>query len=180
MSEWRILELAFSDKGIQALELDAIAPSISAIANGLLKDAFGSRYQISFRTTRLGGTGKTQKQIEDFLIEVLDTETGDTQEIRTLSGGEAVWIKRALYDAFGIIRARNTNLIFMTAFQDEADGALDPDARVTYLRMLQAAHKQSGRRHTILITHSSEIQEMIQTKIEVSKLCPRKNSGVAA
>lgn len=179
-TEWRLLETAFSDKGIQALELDAIAPSISAIANGLLKDAFGSRYQINFRTTRISGSGKTQKQIEDFLIEVLDSETGETQEIRTLSGGESVWIKRALYDSFGIIRARNTNLIFLTAFQDEADGALDPDARVTYFRMLEAAHIQSGRRHTILISHSSEIQEMIQTKIEVTKLSGRKQSSVAA
>ncbi len=179
-AEWRLLEIAFGDKGIQALELDAIAPSISAIANGLLRDAFGSRYQINFQTTRLSGSGKAQKQIEDFLIEVLDSETGDTQEIRTLSGGESVWIKRALYDAFGIVRARNTNLVFLTAFQDEADGALDPESKVTYLRMLEAAHKQSGRRHTILISHSPEIQEMIQTKIEIAKLTGRKESGVAA
>ena len=172
-AEWRLLELACSDKGIQALELDAVAPSIAAIANQLLRDAFGSRYQLEFDTTRLSGTGKAQRQIEDFLIYVLDSETGERQEIATLSGGEAVWIRRALYDAFGVIRARSTGLQFLTVFMDEADGALDPEARLTYLRMLQSAHAQAGRRHSIIITHSAELQELIATRVEVAKLRPR-------
>jgi ABC-type molybdenum transport system ATPase subunit/photorepair protein PhrA len=41
---------------------------------------------------------------------------------------------------------------------DEADGALDPEQRLTYLRMLQAAHAQAGRRHSVMITHSVELQ----------------------
>jgi DNA repair protein SbcC/Rad50 len=174
IAEWRLLELACSDKGIQALELDAVAPSIAAIANELLRGAFGSRYQLEFNTTRLSGTGARQKQIEDFLVQVLDAETGESQEIATLSGGEAVWIRRALYDAFGIIRARSTGLTFLTVFMDEADGALDPEQRLTYLRMLQAAHAQAGRRHSVMITHSVELQELIQARIEVARLKPRK------
>ena len=180
VAEWRLLELAFSDKGVQALELDAVAPSIAAIANGLLRDAFGTRYQIEFNTTRMGGTGARQRQIEDFLINILDSETGDTQELSTLSGGETVWIRRALYDAFGIIRARNTRLQFLTVFQDEADGALDPAARLTYLRMLESAHRQAGRRHTLIITHSEALQELIQARVEVAKLKARQGEAVAA
>jgi exonuclease SbcC len=178
-AEWRLLEFACSDKGIQALELDAVAPSIMAIANDLLKGAFGSRYQLEARTTRLSGSGKAQKQIEDFLIDVLDTETGEAQEIATLSGGEAVWIRRALYDAFGIIRARSTGLQFLTVFQDEADGALDPEQKLTYFRMLQAAHAQSGRRHTVLISHDQGIQELVGSRVEVRRLRPRKEAVAA-
>jgi exonuclease SbcC len=180
VAEWKTLELACSDKGIQALELDAVAPSIGAIANALLRGAFGSRYQLEFDTQRLSGTGKTQKLIEDFLIYVLDSETGERQEISTLSGGEAVWIRRALYDAFGVIRARSTGLQFLTAFQDEADGALDPEARLTYYRMLVAAHEQSGRSHTIIITHSSDLQELIPNRVEVTKLKGRPDKEAAA
>jgi exonuclease SbcC len=173
VAEWRLLELSCSDKGIQALELDAVAPSIGAIANGLLREAFGSRYQVEFSTTRMGGKGAAQTQIETFQIMILDTETGESQEIATLSGGEAVWIRRALYDAFGLIRARSTNLVFLTTFQDETDGQLDPEARLTYLRMVASAHRQAGRRHTIMITHSVELQELIPARIVVAKLKPR-------
>ncbi|MBL8968249.1 MAG: hypothetical protein JNG85_14680 [Spirochaetaceae bacterium] len=168
--DWRLLERATGSDGIQALELDALAPSIAAVANRLLAEAYGSRYAIRFDTTRIGGKGTRTKQIEDFLVQVLDSETGEEQEIATLSGGEGVWIKRALYDAFAAIRAQNTGVKFLTCFQDEADGALDPEARMRYLRMLEAAHRESGRYQTILITHSRELQAMVAEAIDVTSL----------
>lgn len=168
--DWRFLERACGPDGIQALELDALAPSIAAVANRLLEEAYGSRYSIRFDTTRMGGKGARAKQIEDFLVMILDSETGEEQEISTLSGGEAVWIKRALYDAFAAIRAQNTGVQFLTAFQDETDGALDPEARMKYLRMLEAAHRESGRYQTILITHSRELQAMVSQIIDVTQL----------
>lgn len=170
VARWRLLERACGKDGIPALELDAVAPSVAAVANNLLDAAYGSRYAIEFRTTRMGGSGARQKQIEDFLIYITDTETGEEQEISTLSGGESVWIKRAIYDAFAVIRAQNTGVKFLSCFQDETDGALDPDARVRYLRMLEEAHKQSGRAHTVLITHSSELQAMISDRVDVRDL----------
>ncbi len=170
LADWRMLERACGPDGIQALELDALAPSIASVANRLFADAYGSRYAIRFDTTRIGGKGAKAKQIEDFLVMVTDSESGEEQEISTLSGGESVWIKRALYDAFSVIRARNTDVRFMTAFQDETDGALDPEARMQYLRMLEAAHRESGRYQTILITHSTELQAMVQSTINVADL----------
>jgi exonuclease SbcC len=168
--EWRVLERACGPDGIQALELDALSPTISGVANNLLEAAYGPRYRLEFRTTRTGGSGSRTKQIEDFLIMVVDSEDGSEQEISTLSGGESVWIKRALYDAFAIVRARNTGVQFLTTFQDEADGALDPDARVRYFAMMEAAHRESGRHHTILITHSSELQQMIEQRVDVTEI----------
>jgi exonuclease SbcC len=178
-AEWRLLEKACGPDGIQALELDALSPSIAAVANDLLAGAYGTRFAVEFRTTRIGGQGSKRKQIEDFLIYILDQETGEEQEIATLSGGESVWIKRALYDAFAIIRARNTGITFLTAFQDETDGALDPEARTRYLRMLEAAHAQSGRHQTLLITHSRELQEMIAQTIDVTTLTARASEEKA-
>lgn len=173
-SEWHLLEKACGSDGIQALELDALAPFIAAVANRLLSGAYGSRYQLEFRTTRIAGTGKKTKQVEDFEIFVLDTESGDEQEIATLSGGESVWIKKALYDAFGIVRSNNTGIRFQTVMMDEADGALDPDSRMQYLHMLEAAHIESGRYQTLIITHSPELQSMVDQVIDVTKLEPRK------
>jgi exonuclease SbcC len=114
--------------------------------------------------------------METFEVYIHDTEAGTEQELKTLSGGEGVWIKKAIYDAFGIIRAQNTGTQFLTAFQDEADGALDPDSRERFFRMLERAHEESGRRHTIVITHSREIQEMISQRIEMDALTEAKEA----
>jgi len=170
---WDALRYAYSDKGVQALELDALAPSISSTANALL-EIFGSVFRIEFQTTRISGSGKAAKQVEDLLIQVMNQETGKSREISLLSGGERVWVLRALYDAFGLIRAKNSDVRFLTAVQDEADGALDVDARMAYLRMIEDAHRRSGRRKTIIVTHSETLQTMIPTKIFVRDLGPRK------
>ena len=169
-AEWRYLERACGPDGIQALELDAMGPGIAEIANRLLQAAYGSRFQVEFRTTRMGGQGSKRKQIEDFQIIIHDSEDGSEAPYEWMSGGEGVWIKRAIYDAFGIVRDQNTGQRFLTAFQDECDGALDPGARLAYFRMLEAAHQESGRHHTIIITHSQEAQEMVVQRIVMSEL----------
>lgn len=169
-AEWRYLERACGPDGIQALELDAMGPGIAEIANRLLQAAYGSRFQVEFRTTRMGGQGSKRKQIEDFQIIIHDSEDGSEAPYEWMSGGEGVWIKRAIYDAFGIVRDQNTGQRFLTVFQDEADGALDVEARLAYFRMLEAAHQESGRHHTIIITHSQEAQEMTAQRILMSEL----------
>ena len=170
LADWRYLDRACGPDGIQALELDALGPGIAEIANRLLSAAYGGRFGIEFRTTRIAGKGSRTKQVEDFAIYILDNENGSEQELSTLSGGEGVWIKRAIYDAFGIIRDRSTGTRFLTVFQDEADGALDPEARRAYFEMLRAAHAESGRRHTVVITHSAEAQDAIGQKIVMGEL----------
>jgi len=183
LADWRFLERAVGRDGIQALELDALAPSIAEVANKLLGEAYGSRYQIEFRTQREAGKGKSAKMVEDFEIYILDTESGDEQTIDSLSGGEGVWIKKALYSAFGIIRARNTGVQFATVIQDEADGALDPEARMMYLRMVEAERRERGGYQTILVTHDKAIQAMVERTIDVTALGPREKKdegGIAA
>ncbi|WP_321991504.1 hypothetical protein [Marispirochaeta aestuarii] len=177
--DWRLLERACGKDGIQALELDALAPNIAEVANRILRSAYGSKFTIEFRTTRMSGNGSRTKQLETFDIYIHDDEGGE-QTLETLSGGEATWIRRAIYDAFGIIRARNTGTKFLTAIQDEADGALDPAAKERYFRMLEEAHAESGRYQTLIITHSREIQEMIQQTINITSLEARRSEEVAA
>jgi exonuclease SbcC len=169
-AEWELLAKAFGKDGIQALELDALAPGISETANRILESAYGDRFRIEIRTTRMGGNGKKTKQLEDFLIYVTDSEDGEAVLLDDKSGGEAVWIKRAIYDAFAVIRKRNTNFSFLTCFQDEADGALDSAAKTAYCRMLEAVHAESKLRHTVIITHSNEVKAMIEQKIDMEEL----------
>lgn len=167
-TEWDLIAKAFGKDGIQALELDALAPGISETANNLLHSAYGDRFSISIETTRIGGSGKKTKQIEDFKIMV--TDEGATTTLENKSGGEAVWIKRAIYDAFSVIRRRNTGFVFLTCFQDETDGALDASAKTAYCRMLEASHEAARLRHTIIITHSNEVKAMVEQKIAMECL----------
>ena len=167
-TEWELVAKAFGKDGIQALELDALAPGISETANRILKSGYGDRFSISIETTRIGGSGKKTKQIEDFKIMVNDN--GDVTNLENKSGGESVWIKRAIYDAFAVIRRRNTGFAFLTCFQDETDGALDASAKTAYCRMLEASHDAAKLRHTIIITHSNEVKAMIEQKIAMESL----------
>ena len=167
-TEWELVAKAFGKDGIQALELDALAPGISETANNLLHSAYGDRFTISIETTRIGGAGKKTKQLEDFKIMV--TDDGETTTLENKSGGEAVWIKRAIYDAFAVIRRRNTGFAFLTCFQDETDGALDASAKTAYCRMLEASHEAAKLRHTIIITHSNEVKAMVEQKIAMECL----------
>ena len=178
--EWRLLKDICGENGIQALELDALAPNIATIANHILKAAYGSKFQIEFRTVKASGSGSKAKQIEDFSIWVMDIENGTEQLLEDLSGGEEVWIKKAIYSAFAKIRSFNTGKTFLTVCQDEADGALDPEMKEKYFRMIEAAHNESHLRHTIIITHSREIQEMAQQKIVMSELIKIKSASIAA
>jgi ABC-type lipoprotein export system ATPase subunit len=67
----------------------------------------------------------------------------------------------------------------LTVVLDEADGALDSEARMRYLRMIEAAHSESGRFQTIIITHSLELQSMVNTCIAMESLGPSKNDDPA-
>jgi DNA repair exonuclease SbcCD nuclease subunit len=176
--DWRLLERALD--GVRDLELDALAPSISDIATRLLA-ASGDSGHIEIRTTRDGGKGAKRHQIEDFLIYYVD-QSGDEQDLATCSGGEMVWQRQALYNAFSVIRLRNASIQFVTGFLDETDGALDPTARMNYFRMLEAAHAQSGRYQTILITQSKDLAAMASQVIDVTALgvAPVKTEDVAA
>ena len=90
-AEWRYLETACGPDGIQALELDAMGPGISEVANRLLSAAYGSRFSIEFRTTRIAGKGSKTKQVEDFAIYVLDNELLTEQPIEnTIRRGKRV------------------------------------------------------------------------------------------
>lgn len=173
LCEWAMIERAVGRDGIQALELDALAPSISEIATRLLT-ASGNEGKISIQTLRIAGKGAKQHAIEDFRLLYINGR-GEEQDIATLSGGEAVWIRKAIYDAFEIIRMRNTGIQFCTVILDEADGALDPESRLRYMRMIEAAHRESGRYQTLIVTHSTELQQIAHMSITVADLHPRKD-----
>ena len=171
---WTFIKNALGRNGIQALELDVLAPSVAKETNDLLEAAYGPRYELNFETTKEVGRGRDTRQAEDF--ELMITDRAETlehlkkQPLNTLSGGQEVWILKALFDAFGSIRAKNTGLKFVTNFMDESDGALDADKKEQYLRMIEAAHVNAGRFQTIVITHDAGVQEILPATIRMEEI----------
>lgn len=162
--DYVIIQKAFSYTGIQSLELDSAAPEISAIANDILYKSYGDRFSISFETQR---DAKDGRKIDDFVIMVFDSKTGRRKELDMLSTGESIWIKQALYFAFSVIRSKRSGFCFKTRFIDETDGSLDSEARLKYLKMLESAHASCGANLTLMVTHSQEIKDIVQQKLNL-------------
>ena len=171
LCEWAFLERAAGRDGIQALELEALLSSLSEIASRLLS-ASGIEGRIVIRAARPSGKGSRQHAIRDYQIMYVNSE-GKEQEFSTLSGGEALFINKAICHAFEVIHTRNTGLKFCTAIIDEADGNLDRDSRLRYMRMIETEHRDSGRYQTIIATQSLEIQAMAEMCIDIKDLQPR-------
>jgi DNA repair exonuclease SbcCD ATPase subunit len=160
----QVIAKAFSNTGIPAIELESMAPEISDVTNEILTETYGDRFKVSFSTQREGSSGK---KIEDFIINVFDSEKGRMKTLDLLCSGESIWIKQALFFAFSVLRSRRTGFCFRTRFMDESDGALDATGRVLYLKMIETAHKACNARLSVLITHSSELKEIIEQRIEL-------------
>ena len=165
VTAYNFIEDAFSNNGIPAIELRESAPEIADIANKILADSYGNKFEIRFGST--SELKAKRKANEDFNIIVYDTENGDEKTIDLVSSGERIWIKQALFYAFSIVQMNRTGFNFRTRLIDESDGSLDGGLRPKYLKMVESAHKQALSRITILITHSQEIKDIAQQIIEI-------------
>lgn len=165
ISAYLFIEDAFSNNGIPAIELRESAPEIADIANKILKDSYGNKFEIRFGATSELKTKR--KANEDFNILVYDSENGDEKTIDLVSSGERIWIKQALFYAFSIVQMNRTGFNFRTRLIDESDGSLDGGLRPKYLQMVTSAHRIADSRVTILITHSQEIKDIASQIIEI-------------
>lgn len=163
IEDYELLSKAFSNTGIQALELEASIPNVIEVANNILHESYGDNFTINFSATHQGST----KVIEDFNITVFNSNKNREENLDNVSAGELVWIKQSLYYAFSVARQSNTGFCFLTRFMDESDGHLDSAMRVKYMQMINAAHLAGNASQTILVTHSQEIKDVAEQIIEI-------------
>ena len=163
LSDYYILERAFANSGIQALELEAAIPEVASLTNSILQSSYGDKFQVAFSTLRQGKT----KIVDDFCIDVTNTESGWTTPIELLSAGEKIWVIQSLYFAFSIIRMQRTGFNFQVRFIDESDGELDGERRLQYVSMIKSAHVLGHSRLTCMITHSQELKDILSQSIQM-------------
>jgi len=164
---WQDLAKALSKSGIVNLCVEDAGPSISALANQLLHESFGSRFTIRIDTLAADSKGADK---ECFRVQTLDTATGEVKPGMHNSGGQRIWINDALSKAVAIYLSRSSDRPYRTIFTDEADGALDADHRRSWIRMKRAMLNTGGFCQEFFISHSTEVIEEADQVLDVAAL----------
>lgn len=147
-AEWSYIQVACGKKGLQALEIDGAAPLITARANELLALAFGPLFTVRFRTQDDEG-----REVLDIMV---IAEDGTEVLLDNLSGGQRVWILKALRLSMTLLSAEKSGRSFETFFSDEEDGALDVDNARNFIALYQAFMEKGGFGNGIYISHKPE------------------------
>lgn len=166
LATWRWLGRGLGREGVQALELDAAGPRVSGLANELLTDAYGPRFQIRLETQAAKADGKGVK--ETFDVVVVDTERGREGNGEDLSGGEKVIVGEALGLAVGLFHAQAAGVSLGTVVRDETVGALDPENGERYLAMLRAFLRVGQVHQLLYVAHSPALVELADAVIHVA------------
>lgn len=166
VADWARLAADLGRDGVQALEIDAAGPELTALANDLLHSCVGPRWTVSIETTRASADGKSQ--LEGCEVRVLDTERGRDAEASTFSGGERVILGEAVSLALTMLACRRSGLQGVTLVRDESGAALDPDNGRAYVAMLRRAADLVGASRVLFVSHSPEVVAMADAQIDVS------------
>lgn len=165
LADWARLALDLGRDGIQSAEVDSAGPELTALANDLLLNCYGSRYTISIDTSRLSADGK--KQVDECRVNVFDSLTGHSGEAREFSGGERDILGEAVSLALTMLGCARAGVTHPTLIRDESGGGLDSEKAPAYARMLRRAVDAVGADKLILISHNPRVSELCDVLIEV-------------
>ena len=163
VSEWALLERAFGNDGVIALEIDDAGPAISSSANDLLSSCFGTRFSVKIDTQAVKADGKGTK--ETFDINVYDSERNESKSLKTMSGGEKVWIEEAVTRAISLYNAQRSGRRYQALFTDEKDGALDCKRKKEFIAMKRRVLELGGYDVEFFISQSPDVQDAADSKI---------------
>lgn len=160
-----LVEQATGRDGIQALEIDAAGPQVSALATELLSECYGGRFAVELRTLREAEGNRKERECFDLLVH--DGRAGGARVFEQLSGGEKVIVSEALKIAISVFSARRAGVL-RTLWRDEADGRLDPERAAAYPRMLRAALQLGGFHRIYFVSHRPDVQAQADGAIIVA------------
>ena len=161
--DWKLLDDGFGPKGVQALEIDAAGPTVSALANDLLSVCPDfSRFSMRFDTLRekLDGT-----KAEDFDVHVF--VDGEERPVDKFSGGQKVILGEAIGLALAIFNAQRHGVRWQTLFRDETAGALDQENAQAYVAMLRRAMAVGGFVNVLFVSHVPEVWEAADVAVQI-------------
>ena len=155
---------AFGRRGVQAMLIDTVLPSIEEEANTLLGRMTDGRMHVKLETQRQRRSGRGEP-IETLEINISDEMGPRSYEL--FSGGEAFRINLALRIALSKVLARRRGAPLPTLFIDEGFGTQDAAGRERILDVIGAIEKDFEK--IIVISHLDEIRDAFDVRIEVQK-----------
>lgn len=175
VADLALLAESLGQRGLIALEVDAVGPELAAVANALLRAGFGCRWTLDIQTVRPRADGNGDVEVCD--VTVLDTHTGYSGSVDALSGGEAVVVSEAIRMALTLLAVRRMGLVAPTLIRDEPGAALSPVAPIEgcetsdpattqHLRMLRAAAEMAGG-VVLLISHDPQVHPLCDALVRV-------------
>lgn len=154
-------------KGIQALEIDAAGPELSAIVNDLLSQAFGPRYTVGIETTR--PREKDGEPIEVFDLRVIDGAKGYEGDVGGLSGGQRTIVGEAMRLALTTLATRRHGFGELTLVRDESGAALDQENGPAWVAMLRRAADLVGAKQVLFVTHDPSLAALADARVRVGQ-----------
>ncbi|MGW8179586.1 MAG: hypothetical protein ACWGQW_12635 [bacterium] len=167
ISRWTLLSKALSKDGIVALCIDDAGPTLASITNDLLMSCYGPRFTVSIETQAQSLSGAAK---ETFDVRVLDGDTDDDKSVRSMSGGERIYINEAMTRAIALYQAQQSGKQYGTLFSDESDGALDPDRKIMFTSMKRKVLELGGYDREIFITHTPELYDLADAVIDLNSM----------
>ena len=152
---------AASRMSLSSYALSALFEEVAHHATERLVDMTAGRYRLQHDLERRRGEKRA-----GLGLRIVDTFTDEARDPRTLSGGESFMASLAL--ALGMadtIRGETGGIDLDALFLDEGFGTLDPDTLSDVLAVLDRL--RTGGRTIGIISHVSELQQAIPTRIAV-------------
>ena len=146
---------------LSSYALSALFEEVAHHATERLVDMTAGRYRLQHDLERRRGEKRA-----GLGLRIVDTFTDEARDPRTLSGGESFMASLAL--ALGMadtIRGETGGIDLDALFLDEGFGTLDPDTLSDVLAVLDRL--RTGGRPIGIISHVSELQQAIPTRIAV-------------
>lgn len=160
-AQWRYLQNACGKSGLQALEIDGVAPLITGYANNLLTSTFGPNFSVRLITQ----DPETGKEILDIVVIRGD---GSETSLENLSGGEKVWVLKSLRLAMTLVSKQKSGRNFQTILADEEDGPLDVEKAQSFVGLYKAILDVGGFNSCFYISHNPEVVGMADHRIQFS------------
>lgn len=164
LGNWNLFARCMSNDGLIALAIDDAGPVLAGLANDLLLACYGPRFTVSLQT--LVETGKGEQK-EGFDIRVHDGESGESQSVSLMSGGERVWINECLIRAVALYLAQHTGRRYGTLFSDEADGPLDLERKRMFMTMKREVLRLGGYQREFFVSQTLELAAMADAVIDL-------------
>ena len=165
LATWTLLVTSL--RGAIDMSIEDAGPGIAAITNQLLESAYGPRFAVRIATQRVQENGRL---VECFRIMIYDAQTDQDSPLSLKSGGQTVWISKAISDAVGIYQQDAAGVHYECLFSDEADDGLTQDRKRMFWAMDRAALEAGGFTRRIFVSHTPAAIEMADTVINMDNL----------